>query len=116
FNDVNGLSDNNVNGSGVDSGFIQVLLINDSTNKVVAKMKNGVGGVFIFESVGKAPYSVRLTNATASVGQAPPGVVLPPNWVSVGEYFGAGTGHDSGDPDSKLALDSVLTDITNVRL
>lgn len=116
FNDVNGLTDNNVNGNGVDSGFIQVLLINDSTNKVVAKMRNGIGGVFIFDSVGKAPYSVRLTNTTASVGQAPPGVVLPSNWVSVGEYFGTGTGHDAGDPDSKLALDSVLTNVSNVRL
>lgn len=116
YNDVNGLTDNNVNGNGVDSGFIQVLLINDSTNKVVAKMRNGTGGVFAFDSVGKASYSVRLTNTVASVGQAPPGVVLPPNWVSVGEYFGTGTGHDAGNPDSKVALDSVLTDVANVRL
>ncbi|HET8573548.1 MAG TPA: choice-of-anchor L domain-containing protein [Edaphocola sp.] len=116
YNDVNGLTDNNINGNGVDSGFIQVLLINDSTNKVVAKMRNGAGGVFAFNSVGKAPYSVRLTNATASVGQAPPGVVLPSNWVSVGEYFGSGTGHDAGSPDSKLTLDSVLTDVVNARL
>ena len=116
YNDVNGLTDNNVNGTGVDSGFIQVLLINDSTNKVVAKMRNLVGGFFVFDSVGKAPYSVRLTNATASVGQAPPGVILPANWVSVGEYFGTGTGHDAGAPDSKLALDSVLVDVANVRL
>lgn len=114
-NDVNGLVNNIVDGNGVDSGFIRVFLINDSTNKVVAKTFNSVGGEFSFDSVAPAPYSVRISTTNATVGLTPPAVTLPTNWVNTGEYFGAGTGNDNS-VDGILHLDSVKISVTDVHL
>lgn len=115
YNDLNGLVNFSVDGNGVDSGFINVLLVNDTTNKVVAKTVTSNGGTFSFSSVGAASYSVRITTLNATVGLTPPAVSLPENWVSTGEFFGTGAGND-GARDGIVHLDSIYASVSTVKI
>ncbi|KAA5534626.1 hypothetical protein F0919_08385 [Taibaiella lutea] len=103
FNDVNGITDNTVNGTGANAGGLNAVLVNVTTGNVAATTAVAANGTYSFASVTSANYNVLITTNTATVGSAPPIVALPANWVVTGEYLGTGTGND-GTVDGILPL------------
>lgn len=84
FNDVNGLKDNQVNGTGTNAGGLNVILVS-SANVVVATQALMSGGAYSFGGLEPGNFSVRISTTAGVVGNAPPVVALPTNWVSTGE-------------------------------
>jgi gliding motility-associated-like protein len=111
FNDVNGITDNTVNGTGSNAGGINAVLVNVTTGNVAATTTVAANGTYSFAAVTSANYNVLITTNTATVGNLPPAVALPANWVVTGEYLGTGTGSD-GTPDGVLPLGTTAA-VTN---
>jgi len=111
FNDVNGITDNTVNGTGSNAGGLNAVLVNTGTGNVAATVAVAANGTYTFASVTSANYNVLITTNTATVGSAPPAVALPVNWVVTGEYLGTGAGSD-GTPDGMLPLGTTAS-VTN---
>jgi uncharacterized repeat protein (TIGR01451 family) len=90
FNDINGLSDSLVNGTGTNAASLAmtVYLVN-SANQVVNYATVSPDGTYYFANVAPATdYTVVLSNnagTAASVGIAPPPASLPAGWVNTGE-------------------------------
>ncbi len=93
-NDLNGLTDNTVNGIGSNAGGLNAVLVNTATGNVTATAAVAANGTYSFAAPVSAAYNVLITTATATVGNPAPAVTLPANWVSTGEYLGTGTGSD----------------------
>ncbi len=93
FNDINGLSDNTVNGSVTNAGGLNAMLLNN--NIVVAVATVNAAGVFLFTNIAPdLPYTVLITTASATAGDPQPAISLPPGWVSTGENNSASIGDD----------------------
>ena len=113
YNDVNGLTDNMINGTGTNAGnTINAVLMNTASNTVIAATAVSGSGAFSFAGLTNNAYSVRITTAAATIGAAPPAVTLPSGWVNTGENFGAGTGSD-GTADGILSLGNVTAQALN---
>jgi hypothetical protein len=56
YNDVNGMTDNTVNGTGVSSALLNVVLVNSGTNTVTAAMSVGAAGAYSFTGVSSAGF------------------------------------------------------------
>ena len=113
FNDVNGLTDNTVNGPVTNAGGLNVVLVNASGSTVIATTTVGVGGTYIFTGISNGTYSVRITTNTATVGSAPPAVALPAGWVNTGENIGITAGSD-GTVDGIISLGTISANTVNV--
>lgn len=107
YNDINGLSDGIVNGSGIDDVNGNVLYVNlvNGSNQVVASMAVNPDGTYAFSGVQPGTYSVQLSSSLGTIGNAVPALNLPADWSTVGENIGAGAGSD-GNPNG------ILTNIT----
>lgn len=101
YNDLNGLTDNTVNGSGTNAGGLNAVLV-DASGNVVATVPVNADGTYAFSNVPNATYSLRITTATATVGAAAPAVSLPAGWVSTGENTGTAADSD-GTPNGIIA-------------
>ncbi len=116
FNDANGLSDNIINGNGIQIVDLTQLHLNltDATNLVVATMPVGADGSYSFTGLVAGSYTVHLALSAGIIGQASAALTLPGNWVIVGENVGNAAGND-GTPDGKLnatvSLGSVTTEV-----
>jgi hypothetical protein len=86
YNDVNGLTDLLVNGTGTNAGgTLNAVLINSASN-VVAVVAVAADGTYAFPEVPNGNYDVMITTANPTVGGAAPAAsVLPTNWVNTGE-------------------------------
>jgi gliding motility-associated-like protein len=96
YNDVNGMTDDWVNGTATNAGGINAILIDTVTNLVVANTAVAANGLFTFlhPDTGRY-YRVLISTTAGTVGNAPPAVVLPnTNWVNTGEFFGNNTGSE----------------------
>ncbi|WP_153797328.1 beta strand repeat-containing protein [Foetidibacter luteolus] len=115
FNDLNGMSDNTVNGAGYNGGgSLNAVLINATANTVAAIAAVATNGTYSFTNADAGNYKVQITTSTATVGAAAPAVVLPSGYVSTSEKFGTGTGSD-GTPDGILTLGTISANTSNVR-
>ncbi|WP_461138206.1 beta strand repeat-containing protein [Spirosoma pomorum] len=95
-NDVNGLTDNTINGTGTNAGGLFAILIN-SANTVVASLSVSPAGLYRFDNVAPGIYGVQLSTAAGTIGSAPPAISLPTNWTSTGEGItAAGDGLANG--------------------
>lgn len=113
FNDVNGLSDNTVNGTGLNPGSLNAVLYDVTTGAVAAIVPVNADGTYNFAAAPGDNYSVYITTNTATVGQtAAPVVALPSGWVSTGEHLGAGTGSD-GTVNGILPVGILTGNVTN---
>jgi gliding motility-associated-like protein len=112
FNDVNGLTDNTVGGTGSNAGGLNAVLVNTTSGNVTATVAVAADGTYSFTTVTSAAYNVLITTNTATVGSLPPAVALPANWVVTGEHLGTGTGSD-GTADGILSVGTTAT-ATNV--
>lgn len=118
FNDVNGLSDNTVNGTGTNAGGFMVVLINNTTGLVVDSVLANPDGTYTFPDVASGSYSIMITddNTPVTIGAAPPASpTMPPGWVITGENLGAGAGND-GLPNGRINIGTVTptANVTNV--
>ncbi|PSK94135.1 choice-of-anchor L domain-containing protein [Taibaiella chishuiensis] len=94
FNDLNGLVDNTVNGTGSNAGGLNAVLINTTTGNVTATTAVAANGTYSFPAPASATYQVLITTAPVTIGSAAPAVTLPANWVNTGEFVGTGAGND----------------------
>ena len=125
YNDANGLADGLVNGTafGNPSGTTVYAYLVDSTGKVAFKTTvNAATGVYAFPLADVTTnYTLRLSTADSALYTlAPTAVYLPTRWVSAGEVFGtnnlAGTGVESGAPNSAIAVSTNLANVTGVNM
>lgn len=104
FNDGNGLTDSIVNGNGTNAGGLNAVLIDPATGNVIAVVPVNGNGTYEFLNLPAGSYNVLITTETAVAGNAAPNVVLPPNWVNIGEDCCDNTGSDG-------SIDGILTGI-----
>jgi hypothetical protein len=113
FNDINGLTNNRIDGSGSNCGGLYAILV-DGDGKVYASTTVAADGNYSFGNVViAATYNVILSTTAGVVGSTAPAASLPSNWVNTGEYLGSGTGSD-GTPNGSLALAISSASITDV--
>jgi len=114
YNDVNGLSDNTVNGTGTNAGGLNVIVYDNTTGKVAGIAAVAADGTYTITGLTSGDnFTAYLTTATATVGQtAVPTVTLPSGYVSTGENPGSGTGSD-GTANSILPIGVVSTNGSN---
>ena len=121
YNDANGLSDGLVNGTAIgkpSNVFVYAYLV-DSTGRVAFKTTVSPGtGTYSFPLADVATnYTLRLSTADSALYTfAPTSAFLPKGWASTGEAYGtnnlAGTGIESGAPNSAVAVSTNLTNVT----
>lgn len=97
FNDVNGMTDNIVNGNGTNAGGLNAVLVNNLGN-VTTITPVAADGTYMFSEVPNGDYSVLITTANPAIGTlAPTTSILPVNWVNTGEgTVAAGDGTVNG--------------------
>ncbi len=114
FNDVNGLTDNTVNGTGTNAGGLNAILYDNTTGKVAASVPVAANGSYSFDATPGDAFTVYVTANTAAVGQTTvPVVALPTGWVNTGEHLGSAAGND-GTVDGVLLVGTVNTAVTDV--
>ena len=118
FNDVNGLSDNTVNGTGAATyggNAVYVNLVNASTNAVLASVAAGSNGGYSFGSANGlatgSSYNVVLTSAAQTVGSTLTAASTPTGYASTGE--GTATAGD-GTPNGLVALGTLSASTSGV--
>jgi uncharacterized repeat protein (TIGR01451 family) len=110
FDDADGSKIKNGTEVGANGGGLNAVLV-DSTNKVVASTAVASNGTYSFSNVpANANYTILITANTATVGSAPPAIVLPNNWVSTGENL---NGTIDGTTDSQLSASVVTSNVSN---
>jgi hypothetical protein len=117
FNDVDGLTDNLVDGDGTNAGGLFVSLVNPTTGAVIASIPVNSDGTYTFTpSDGvqvNTSYNVILTPTVQTVGATLTSASLPSGWTTTGEILGTGTGSD-GTPNSILSVTTGTSNVTNV--
>lgn len=96
FHDINGLTDNEVNGNGIPSPSGNTLYINLLTTggTVVKTTTVNNDGSWEFE-VGAGSYKVQVSIIEGTIGSSAPQTKLPNGWVNTGEFLGTGIGNDN---------------------
>jgi len=114
YNDVTGLNDNTVNGTGTNiSGSLYAVLYDKTSGTVRDMVAVNTDGTYTLSAETGVNYSVYLSSTLAIIGQsAIPTVTLPSGWVNSGENLDAGTGSD-GTPDGILSLGTVSSAVSN---
>ncbi len=97
FNDVNGLTDSTVNGTGIGSPGGTQLYANllDANNYVVTTATVAADGTYTFPAAFAGSYSVQISTTQGVESSPAPASALPANWVNTGENLGAGAGNDA---------------------
>jgi len=113
YNDVNGVSDNTVNGTAYAGATALNAILYDNTTGLVAAVSPVSTGAYSFNATPGDNYTVYVTTNTATVGSATvPTVALPAGYVSTGENLGGGTGSD-GTANSILPIGILSANTTN---
>lgn len=117
FNDVNGLADATVNGTGTGTpGGTQLYanLVDPVSNKVISSVAVQADGTYTFPALlNNTTYSVRISTAQLATGTTPPANALPSGWTFTGDNLGAGAGND-GTANGTLSVAVTTTNVTNV--
>lgn len=103
FDDMNGLTDNTVNGTGTNISNSLFINLVDNNNLVVASTAVANDGTYSFVNIGDGNYTVQVTTIQGIQGNAAPAIVLPASWINTGENLGSGIGND-GTPNGKLPI------------
>jgi hypothetical protein len=117
FNDVNGLSNNIIDGNLIDkpSGSDLYIHVVDANNIVVARRIVNSNGSFNFNNFTyKGTHFLLLSTIQGLIGDIAPAVVLPTEWGNTAEFIGSGNGND-GLADGKISLLVGNVDITDVK-
>lgn len=107
FEDLNGLDDGTVNGTGTNAGGIHVNLVDPLDNTVIASLPVSLDGTYLFTNADgveiNSSYLLILTTDVQAVDTVLVQSTLPSPWFSTGENLGAGAGSD-GTVDGILAV------------
>ncbi|MFN7280809.1 MAG: beta strand repeat-containing protein, partial [bacterium] len=115
FDDADGLTDGQVDGTGTNAGGLYVNLVSAAGNVLSSKAVNADGSYTFNVTDGVAVntnFSIILTTSAQTVGNALSTASLVSGWVSMGEDCCDGTGSD-GTPDSKLSVSETTTSQNN---
>jgi trimeric autotransporter adhesin len=113
YNDVNGLTDNTVNGTGTNvGGALKINLVEANTGRVVATTTVASNGAYSFDGIGDGSYTLQLNTNAGTQGSLAPTIALPAGWVNTGENIGTSAGND-GNINSVLPITVSGTNITN---
>ncbi|MBK9291376.1 MAG: LruC domain-containing protein [Bacteroidetes bacterium] len=95
FHDINGLTDNTVNGAGVGAAGSTQLYVNllNSGGMVLQTKPVNNNGTWEF-TVGAGSYQVQLSTVSGTPGNTAPLTLLPAGWVNTGEHVGTSAGND----------------------
>lgn len=125
FDDRGGLTDNIVNGSGIDvlgSTQMYVYLL-DASNKIIRKDTLNTGnGTFRFDNINSDTiYTIRLSSQNLALYASGASLAgLPANWVYTGENYGtnnvSGSGNEGGTANGQIGARVGTSDITNVAI
>ncbi|TFB32974.1 hypothetical protein E3V97_02740, partial [Pedobacter alluvionis] len=113
INDGNGLSDNQISGTGINTlgGSPLYAYLLDNTSKIIAKTPVAADGSYQFANLNKGTYSVAIStvnvpvNGTNTIANIPP--TIPTGWNAVGDAFGVNnsqTGFEAGVPDMRVTV------------
>ncbi len=113
YNDVNGLTDGIVNGTGTNVGGTLYANLVDASNKVVSSVAVGSGGTYSFSAISAGTYTMVLSTTLGTQGATAPSASLPAGYVNTGEFVGSGAGSD-GTINGITAVTVTAADVTNV--
>ncbi|GCD78180.1 hypothetical protein JCM31826_16620 [Thermaurantimonas aggregans] len=114
FHDINGLTDNTVNGTPIAKpSNIQLYahLVNSSGIVVAVKPVDLTTGSYAFFDYPAGSYTVRISTTQTAVNSPMGAITLPAGWVHTGEYLGTGTGND-GTVNGVLAVTITANSLT----
>lgn len=114
FNDLDGLADSTVDGTGTGAPGGTQLYANlvDGNGNVVSSVTVAANGTYNFPNVPPGTYTVRISTTQGVESNAAPGNTLPPGWLNTGENLGAGSGSD-GTTNGSLSLTVTNAAVTN---
>jgi len=116
FNDVNGLTNSNVDGVGVGNPCSTQLYANliDNAGDVEQVTTVAANGSYILDSiVPNSNYTVLISTIQGTVGMAAPAVNLPCTWINTGEDCCDNVG-DDGTVDGIVAVTVGVNDVIDV--
>jgi hypothetical protein len=113
FNDINGLTDNTVNGSGLGNPAGTTLHANlISAGNVSQTIPVNANGTYSFSGVSAGSFTVQISTNAGTVGQPTPVTLLPTGWVHTGEFVGTSAGNDgTANGNLSFTVSANLTDI-----
>ncbi len=114
FNDVNGLTDSTINGTGNGTPGGASLFANliDSNGIVVSSVAVAANGTYTFPAVVPGTYNVQISTNQGVESSAAPVTGWPAGWVNTGENLGAAAGSD-GSINGQLPVTVAAVAITN---
>ena len=111
MNDVNGATDNLVNGTGTNAGGSLFANLVDANNKVVASAAVSAGGTYSFPAIGEGEYTVSLSTSAGTQAAASPAAALPAGYANTGEGIAAA---GDGTADGITAITVANADVSGV--
>ncbi len=108
FDDVNGLTDGLVNGTGTSAGEPLYANLVDAGGIVAAVCPVAGDGTYGFSGVTGGSYTVLLSRTPGTIGQTASAAALPANWVNTGEGTAA-AGDGTANGITAITVTSVTT-------
>ncbi|MBB5033349.1 putative Ig domain-containing protein [Prosthecobacter vanneervenii] len=104
YNDINGLSDGILSGTGTNAGGTLYAMLVDGSGNLVDSFPVKSDGTFILGgATANTTYRVVLSTSYGSLGSTAPAAALPKGWLNAGEFLGSGAGSD-GTVDGRLTV------------
>ncbi len=111
LNDVNGVTDNLLNGTGTDAGATLYAVLVQS-GVVIATSPVQPNGIYIFGDILTGSYTVQLSTSPGTVGLAAPAAGLPSGWLSTSEAINPA--YTDGTINGITAITAAGSDIVSV--
>jgi LruC domain-containing protein len=111
YNDINGLTNNLVDGDALSETDGSQLVINlvDDQNKVVRTTTVAADGSFRFDGAPLGSLQLQLGLISGTIGQTPPTVALLPEWAYVSDVAGT-----AATPANNLGIISITVGASNI--
>jgi len=117
FHDANGLTDNTINGTGINNiagSQLYVNIIDPDADTVVATATVAANGTWTANGVpANTTYQAQLNTVQGVVGTSAPMSSLAGQWVSTGEFIGTSAGND-GNANGSISVSVELSTVSNI--
>ncbi len=112
FNDINGLTDNILNGDPLNNPSgeqLYVNLINPSNNNVIQAVPVAADGSYTIAGVPLGNLRIELSTIQGTIGSAAPATLLPDNWVNTASQAGT-----AAAPQAEMATLTLTVSSENI--